>query len=161
MQNAVSIRPVELKDSAAWEQMREALWPSASGEHASEIAKFFSGNHDITEEVLVACNESGELVGFVELSIRSHAEGCSSHRIAYLEGWFITPSARRKGIGKILVEAAEQWGRTQGCCELASDTEIENHTSIAAHQSLGFSEVTRSNCFRKTLQANCRMKEIY
>ncbi|MBI3578676.1 MAG: GNAT family N-acetyltransferase, partial [Ignavibacteriales bacterium] len=90
-----------------------------------------------------------------------HAEGCSSHRIAYLDGWFVTPSARRKGIGKALIEAAEQWGRTQSCCELASDTEIENHISIAAHRSLGFSEITHSVSFRKTLQASCRVKEIY
>ena len=47
--------------------------------------------------------------------------------------------------------AAEAWGRSQGCEELASDTELANDASAAAHTALGFTEVGRVRCFRKDL----------
>lgn len=145
------IRPVEPTDSAAWERMRQALWPSADGEHAAEITSFFEGDRSNPAEVLLAVDESGQAVGFVELSIRDYAEGCSSGRVAYLEGWYVEPGMRRRGIGSALVRAAEEWGRSRGCSEMGSDTEIENTISAAAHQSLGFTEVERIVCFRKSL----------
>jgi aminoglycoside 6'-N-acetyltransferase I len=49
------------------------------------------------------------------------------------------------------VKAAEEWARVQGCTELASDTEIGNDVSAAAHERLGFAEVNRIICFRKAL----------
>ena len=145
------IRPVEPTDSTAWERMRQALWPSAEGEHAAEIAAFFNGNRSDPAEVLMAFDEAGTAIGFVELSIRSYAEGCESDRVAYLEGWYVDPGMRRRGIGSALVRAAEEWGRSQGCTEMASDTEIENATSALAHRSLGFTEVERIICFRRSL----------
>jgi aminoglycoside 6'-N-acetyltransferase I len=85
------------------------------------------------------------------MSIRAYAEGCAPGRVAYLEGWFVDEAARRQGVGAALVEAVEAWGRAQGCTELASDAGIDNRASIAAHGSLGFTEVERIVCFRKAL----------
>lgn len=131
--------------------MRQALWPSASGEHAEEIASFFRGDRRNPAEVLLAVDDSARVIGFAEVSIRSYAEGCYSGRVAYLEGWFVEAGDRRKGVGATLVRAVEQWGRAQGCTELGSDAEIHNHDSVAAHRSLGFEEVERIVCFRKAL----------
>ena len=58
---------------------------------------------------------------------------------------------RRHGVGRALVRAAEEWGRAQGCSEFASDTEIDNEDSAKAHAALGFEEVERIRCFRKSL----------
>jgi aminoglycoside 6'-N-acetyltransferase I len=131
--------------------MRQALWPSAPGEHAQEIASFFRGDRRNPAEVLLAVDDSGRAVGFAEVSIRPYAEGCYSGRVAYLEGWYVDEAVRRQGIGAALVRAAEEWGRAQGCTELGSDTETENLDSAAAHRSVGFTEVERIICFRKTL----------
>ena len=151
MDNIVLIRAVQQADSAVWERMRQAFWPSPRDEHADEIARFFNGDRRIAAEVLMAINNSGQAVGFAELSIRPYAEGCRPGRIAYLEGWFVENSSRRKGIGAALVKAAEDWARGQGCTEFASDTELDNSVSAAAHQALGFEEVNRGICFRKQL----------
>jgi aminoglycoside 6'-N-acetyltransferase I len=59
--------------------------------------------------------------------------------------------ARRTGAGAALVAAVEEWGRAQGCTELASDADIHNDGSAAAHLALGFAEVERIVCFRKAL----------
>lgn len=145
------VRAINRSDAPAWERMRQTLWPSAAGEHAGEIARFFSGDRRDPAEVLIAIEESGRAIGFAELSIRPTAEGCDSGRVAYLEGWFVEPSVQRQGVGTALVHAAEVWGRRQGCTELASDVELGNGASEAAHKALGFSEVVRTICFRKTL----------
>src|SRR5438105_3700232 len=145
------IRTVERGDADHWERMRQELWPAPPGDHAAEIQQFFDGMNQQLAAVLVAVEEHGRPVGFAELSIRSHADGCDSDRVAYLEGWFVASAFRRKGAGTALVQAAETWARNQGCTEFASDTEIDNSASAAAHQALGFAEVSRLICFRKEL----------
>lgn len=131
--------------------MRQTLWPSGPGEHASEIARFFAGHRPNHEETLIAFDDAGHALGFVELAIRSWAEGCYAGPAAYLEGWFVEESARRTGVGAALVKASEEWARAQGCTEFASDAEPDNEVSLSAHKALGFEEVGRAVCFRKAL----------
>ena len=94
---------------------------------------------------------NGRLAGFVEIGSRSYAEGCESAPVAYLEGWYVDPDARRSVLGRRLVEAAEDWARANGFTELASDAELDNEVSHRAHWALGFDEVERQACFRKRL----------
>ena len=146
-----SVRPVTRQDAAAWLAMRQALWPDdPGGSHAKEIEEFFAGRLRMPLQVLVAVDES-RVVGFAELSIRAYAEGCLTDRVAFLEGWYVEPGARRRGFGRALVSAAEEWGRGQGCSEFGSDALLNNDISAAAHQALGFEEVVRIRCFKKEL----------
>lgn len=147
----MTIKPAQPNDAAAWERMRQALWPSSTGEHAAEIASYFDGYRKNGAETLLAFDEQGCALGFVELAIRNYADGCYSERVAFLEGWYVEPHARRQGVGAALVQAAEEWGRAQGCTEFASDTQLDNYVSAAAHRALGFVETERIICFRKDL----------
>jgi aminoglycoside 6'-N-acetyltransferase I len=147
-----SIRPVTQRDTAAWLRLRHGLWPeSAKSELRAEIDEFFAGWALEPIAVLLAEDATGGAVGMAELSIRSIVEGCSSGRVAYLEGWYVVPEARRRGVGRALVAAAEAWGREQGCTEFVSDTQLDNLDSAAAHRALGFTEVEQIRCFRKDL----------
>ena len=148
----INVRPVTPGDAAAWLRMREALWPDGAGDHAGEVQQFFAGKLHEPLAVLVAFDEAGAPVGFAELSIRNYAEDCRTNRVAYLEGWYVEPHARRKGVGRALVAAAEDWGRSQGCTEFGSDALIDNDVSAAAHRALGFQETARIRCFRKDLR---------
>jgi aminoglycoside 6'-N-acetyltransferase I len=71
--------------------------------------------------------------------------------VGYLEGWFVEPGSRRKGIGAELVRHAEAWARHRGCTEMASDAEIGNDTSLEAHIRLGYAETSRLVHLRKEL----------
>jgi aminoglycoside 6'-N-acetyltransferase I len=55
------------------------------------------------------------------------------------------------GIGGKLIAAAENWARSKGCTEIASDAEWDNVGSQQAHCRLGYSEVEKIVCFRKDL----------
>ena len=151
MAQALLIRPVERADAGIWQQMRTALWPDTTGSHALDIAKYFTASRTNPAEVLLACTGAGVPVGFVELSIRPYAEGCASDSVAFVEGWFVVPEQRGRGVGAALMHAAAEWGRARQCTELASDTQSFNEDSIAAHKALGFEEVERLVCFRKSL----------
>lgn len=151
MSSALLVRPVEPTDAPVWERMRNTLWPDPSGEHAREIARYFAGPRTSPLEVLLACLGSGAPIGFIELGTRAYAEGCSSDRVAFVEGWYVEPQHRGRGVGAVLMRAAEEWARAIKCTELASDTELANGASIAAHSALGFEEVERLVCFRKSL----------
>jgi aminoglycoside 6'-N-acetyltransferase I len=151
MPSALLIRPAEPADASVWQRMRESLWPDGCGDHARDIATYFSGPRTNPLEVLLACLGSGAPIGFVELSIRPYAEGCTTDRVAFVEGWFVEPGHRGRGAGAALMAAAEEWGRAGKCSELASDTQLANEASIAAHNALGFEETERLVCFRKSL----------
>ena len=146
----VTVRPVTRADAPAWLAMRQALWPDEQDDHIGEIEAFFAGRLHMPLQVLLAV-DGPAVVGFVELSIRAYAEGCRTDRVAFLEGWYVVPDARRKGIGRALVAASEEWGRAGGCTEFGSDAVYTNSTSQVAHHALGFEEVVQLRCFRKDL----------
>jgi aminoglycoside 6'-N-acetyltransferase I len=58
---------------------------------------------------------------------------------------------RSRGIGRDLMLAAEEWARSQGCLEIASDTWIDCVGSQRAHEALGFEVVDRCVNYRKPL----------
>ncbi|MBI4472434.1 MAG: GNAT family N-acetyltransferase, partial [Acidobacteria bacterium] len=111
----------------------------------------FNGEAREPFEVLLAFDEAGGAVGFIEISIRAYAEGCVTDRVAFIEGWYVEPALRRTGIGTALIRAAESWARAQGCSELGSDSEADNFLSAAAHRAVGFTETGVIRCFKKLL----------
>jgi aminoglycoside 6'-N-acetyltransferase I len=148
------IRPVTVTDFSDWLQMRCALWPEGpEAGHRDDIERFFAGRLRNPLQTLLAVGDAGAALGFVELSVRSYAEDCVTDRVAYLEGWYVVPEARRRGVGRALVQAAENWAREQGCAEFASDALLDNHISAAAHRALGFEETAQIRCFRKVVDA--------
>ena len=150
--HTITVRSVIPDDADAWLRMRCALYDDAEeAELRQEIEDFIAGRAEEPKAVLIAEDDESRKVGLAELSIRPCAEGCTTNRVAYLEGWYVDPDARGMGVGGLLVKGAEEWGRSQGCTELASDTQIDNEASVAAHKALGFEDAGVIRCFRKEL----------
>jgi aminoglycoside 6'-N-acetyltransferase I len=149
--SALVVRHVRRADRNAWIGLRQALWPDSLAGHAAEADLFFDGESSNPLAVLVAEDPGQSVVGFAEVSIRSYAEGCATDRVGFLEGWYVAPVARQRGTGRALVAAAEDWARSQGCTEFASDAEADNEESALAHRALGFEDVGLVRCFRKDL----------
>ncbi len=134
-----------------YSQLRRQLWPQGENECEQEALEILA--NQVRWGVFLARLDSLP-VGFVEVSLRDYAEGASVSPVAYLEGWFVVPGHRRRGIGQLLIHAAENWALSRGCTEIASDTLLDNAASIAAHQHLGYQEVERQVCFLKQIKSS-------
>ncbi len=150
------VRAAEPKDRDTLVAMRVALWPSdgTETEHRADVDALLAGKpHSALPLVnLVAEDERGAVVGFIEVGLRSHAESCDPmHACGFIEGWFVDEAHRRCGVGGTLVRAAEDWARAQGCVDMASDTWHDATHSVRAHEALGYAVVERLVCFHKKL----------
>ncbi|WP_266364673.1 aminoglycoside 6'-N-acetyltransferase [Tellurirhabdus rosea] len=145
----MTIRSATAADLPAWYTLRRQLWSDADpSDWLAEMAGFLQNDRI---HVLLAETADGLLVGFLEAGLRDYAEGCESSPVGYIEGWFVADPFRRQGIGAALVRAAETWARQLGCTEMASDVELDNAVSLRAHAALGYDEVERLVCFRKSI----------
>jgi aminoglycoside 6'-N-acetyltransferase I len=144
-----TIRLATLDDRDEWLRMRTTLWPDCPEiEHIREIAKILKQK---TWAAFVIARADGGLGGFVEVAERPITEDNEPGPIAHVEGWYVDPDLRRCGLGRRLIQAAEDWARAQGYSEIRSDTQIDNFGSQRAHEALGFAETNRGIYYRKLL----------
>jgi aminoglycoside 6'-N-acetyltransferase I len=123
--------------------------------HAPSIDAFLAGEpHEslLPSAVFVLERADGRLAGFLELSVRNYAEHCAGST-PYVESWYVDSDVRQQGLGRALMQAAEDWARGMGYPEMASDAVLENELSHLAHNAVGFTEVQRIVVFRKPLRA--------
>jgi aminoglycoside 6'-N-acetyltransferase I len=131
------MRPADAAEVLA--MMRE-LWPD------SAITGFDDECYFVFE------GDDGRLVGFASMSVRPFVDGSDSEPCPHLEGWYVAPELRRKGVGKALVAAVEVWCRDNGYDELTSDALVSNTVSLEAHERLGFVPTERLQYFAKRLR---------
>lgn len=118
----IAIRRAAPDDAGAWTELRHLLWPEATAaEHASEIARFFAGELDEPQAVFVAESGAHEIVGFVELSVRTLVPGCATDRVGYIEGLYVVPAHRGRSVVRRLIGISRTWALENGCREFASD----------------------------------------
>ncbi len=143
------IRKADISDLPALTSLAQKLWP----EHGTEDLE--SGLRSILEKSAGAfflAQENAAAVGFAQCQLRhDYVEGTQSSPVGYLEGIFVEPAFRGKGLAKQLLCACEAWAAEQGCGEFASDCELTNVESLKFHLCMGFSEANRIICFTKKL----------
>jgi aminoglycoside 6'-N-acetyltransferase I len=146
----VRVEPVASLPNDAWLQLRLALWPHCGAqEHLDEMAAFVAEPRRYAQFIAY---DGAQAVGLAEAAVRhDYVNGAETSPVAFLEGLYVVPAARRNGIGGRLVAAVAAWARDQGIRELASDTAIDNLASHAMHKALGFEETERVVFFRMVL----------
>jgi aminoglycoside 6'-N-acetyltransferase I len=146
----VSVIQACIPADPGWLQLRQALWPGDEAEQLREMQAFCAAPRRYGN--FIARGVGGEPQGFVEVALRSdYVNGTDSSPVAFLEGLYVAPAWRRRGVARALVARAEQWAREQGCSEFASDALLHNTASQAMHGALGFDETERVVYFRKRL----------
>lgn len=140
MSNLFSIRAASAADLHAWAGLRMALWPDegdAMGGVTEALRRVDAGN-------FLALAADGRAIGFAEATLRhDYVNGTSTSPVGFLEGWYVQPHWRGRGVGRALQRAVLDWTREQGCSELASDSLIDNLDAHAAHAACGFEEAER------------------
>jgi len=145
----VQIAPPTTPGDPKWLELRSRLWPGASeSEHLREMTDVLARGH----HVRLAFAPQGSAIGFVEASKRiDYVNGTSSSPVVFLEGLYVEPASRRKGVARALVADVERWALAERCSELASDSLLENVAAHAAHRALGFEEMERVVYFRRSV----------
>lgn len=145
MSEAFSIRPAGAADLRAWAALRMALWPDeddAVGAVAEALQRQDAAN-------FLAFAGDGQAIGFADVTLRQdYVNGTDSSPVGFLEGWYVAPAWRGRGVGRALLRQVQAWTRAQGCSELASDALLDDAAAQAAHRACGFEETERVVYFR-------------
>jgi aminoglycoside 6'-N-acetyltransferase I len=145
----MKIVPPATASDPEWLSLRCRLWPDGTeSEHLIGMADTLRRGH----HVRLAFAADGSAMGFIEASKRvDYVNGTNSSPVVFLEGLYVEPATRRKGVARALVADVENWARAERCSELASDSPLENVQAHAAHRALGFEEMERVVYFRRAV----------
>ena len=89
------IRTATIADLDGVAQLAARLWPDATAaEHRAHAAAIVAGTPPSTLPlVLFVADDAGVIVGFIEVGLRSHADGCDTRMpVGFIEGWCVAPS---------------------------------------------------------------------
>ena len=137
-------------EDAGWLALRDGLWPQPRDLQLGEMAAIAAEPRRYA--AFVAYGHDREPVGFAEAALRTdYVNGAQSSPVAFLEGLYVAPRARSRGIGRALVGEVCRWARALGCREVASDALVGNEASQAVHRALGFAETERVVFYRMPL----------
>ena len=143
------IRNANFDDLPALAVLGIQLWP---GHSADELSAEFADILRSSDAAFFLAFSGEKAVGFAQCQLRhDYVEGTESSPVGYLEGIFVRPEHRRRGISAALLSACESWAKEKGCQEFASDCELTNDESLRFHLALGFREANRIICFTKKL----------
>lgn len=145
----MTVRPLRPDERPEWFRLRRTLFTDCDDAmHAFEMDRHLERGH----AVFVA-EADGAIVGMIEVSIRERVEHSTEDHVGYVEAWIVDPKYHGRGVGRALMQAAEDWTRGRGLKELASDTDLGNADGLAAHLALGFRETERIVTLLKRLDA--------
>lgn len=149
----MQIRLATSRDIESWAKLRAELWPDSNcKQHHAEISAILAEPAGECVAFL-EFSERGDIRAFAEAALRhDHVNGCESSPVAFLEGIYVRPDVRGKGIGARLFDAVRSWAKVRGCVELASDAHLDNLASHAFHKAMGLDETERVVYFRQSLK---------
>jgi aminoglycoside 6'-N-acetyltransferase I len=147
----MKIVKITLDDFKEWLDLALRLWPDYSSIEMQDILTEILDSDRQT--AFIMRDENGKSIAFMNLSLRhEYVPEATQSPVGYIEGIYVKDEYRHQGIGKTLVEYAEQWALEQGCIELASDALIKNTDSHAFHTKVGFREAERTVYFIKPIE---------
>ncbi|GAA0300745.1 GNAT family N-acetyltransferase [Halarchaeum salinum] len=81
--------------------------------------------------------EDGALVGYVSAELRGPAPIFEAVRECHVSDLYVDPDTRRRGAGRALLEAAEEWGRLHDCAHLDLNVDADNEGALALYEAAG------------------------
>lgn len=140
------VRPVESRDVPALARLSGELgYPSTGAQVSARLARVLA---DREHAVFVAEDAAGQVAGWVHVFIYKLLE---SDPRAEIGGLVADPAARRQGIGRALMQRAEQWSRERGLPVVSLRTNIKRADAHRFYESLGYTSAKTQFNYRKQL----------
>jgi len=101
--------------------------------------------------VFVAELGGHDIVGWIHMMPR---QLLYSPRLAEIGGLVVDAEHRRKGVGRALIDAAEEWAEEQGYSRIVVRSNAVRKEAHDFYPSLGYNSVKTQKVYRKELKAN-------
>lgn len=143
----VDIREARPADAGEMSRLAAELgYPMSSGEMTRRMARLLS---DPRHCIVVATSGAGDrLLGWMHVEHRISLEGGERGE---LMGLVVDMTARRSGVGRKLVSAAEDWVAAKGLRELVVRSNIARELSHPFYEALGFARAKTQHVYAKTV----------
>jgi GNAT superfamily N-acetyltransferase len=130
--DAIILRSAGTRDAGVIaSHLRELGYPT----EASDVPARLDGIRAQGGEIFLASDSSGAELGLMSLARHSvlHAPG----PVAYITALVTSESARRRGVGRKLVDAAKKWATDQGCVRITVTSAERRADAHAFYPSCG------------------------
>ena len=144
-----SVRKATVADAEAIAPLVEELGYVAEAEVLRERLSRSLARDDSL--VLVAQSENGEISGWLQAHSSEVLE--SGFRIEIV-GLVTATKARRRGIGRLLVESAEAWAVQKGASAVVVRSNVKRVESREFYRALGYAATKTQNVYRKQIPAS-------
>jgi GNAT superfamily N-acetyltransferase len=142
------IRRAQIADAAEMARLAGELgYPMSSGEMTRRLAVLLPNDHHyVAVAASVEC-----LLGWMHVEHRFSLEGGDR---AELMGLVVDSTARRRGVGRELVDVAENWTLAQGLSSLTVRSNAAREQSHPFYESLGYSRSKTQHIYSKVVTSN-------
>jgi GNAT superfamily N-acetyltransferase len=103
---------------------------------------------DEQHAVYVAALPDGRVVGWVHVYV---CQLLVADPQAEIGGLVVDEDYRRSGVGRLLMQQAEQWAREKGCWAVYLRSNVVRKDAHAFYEGIGYSSAKTSMAFRKAL----------
>lgn len=145
----ITIRAMEAGDAAQISRLCDALgYPTTS----DAVARRFSVLSCSTGDVVFVAIDGGVVVGWAHACLSVLLE---TDPFVEIGGIVVAEAARRRGVGRLLMSAAEQWAVSLGCVEVRLRSNVVREGAHRFYEQLGYQRLKTQYTFAKRIEAFC------
>jgi GNAT superfamily N-acetyltransferase len=143
------IRRAQTSDAAEMARLSGELgYPMSIEEMRTRLGRLLGNTRHF---IAVAHDEGRRLLGWMHVE---HRTSLDSGDRAELMGLVVDGSVRRRGTGRALVDAAEQWSLSQGLAGLTVRSNVARELSHPFYEALGYVREKTQHVYRKRFRGS-------
>jgi GNAT superfamily N-acetyltransferase len=145
--SAIVVRPVRESDAARLAELAGQLTYLSTAEQIQQRLAGMRGSAD--HAVFVAEDSSnGRMAGFCGVFVNRTVEADPRVEVS---GLVVDEAVRSLGVGKRLLDRAEEWGREKGCRSIGLRSNVIRERAHAFYERHGYRVIKTQKSFRKDL----------
>jgi len=132
---------VALRLALLREHARNVVYGRLRDDAPQRARRLFASQIESTHEVTLLAERRGRAVGILRCVEATGSPLLHPARYAYVSSVYVAPSARRSGVLRALMAAAEAWSRERGLAEMRLHNAADNPVAGATWEAMGFEVV--------------------